>query len=211
MGELSTYGELKAALLSYSGRAGSAAVVAAQPLFVRRAHDVLARKLRIPLMQATADVVIDAERVTLPADFRAAARFAIDTAYDDPMSPTSVENRLRVASTNAAGRPTVFAIEGDSFAFGPRPDATYTGKLLYYRALPFFGADGDANALLTKHPFAYLYGALAELARFDKADEDTAVFETMFQAELAEIEVSEQRDAMMGGTLAPMPSAMVTP
>lgn len=102
-------------------------------------------------------------------------------------------------------------MEGGHFAFGPVPNATYTGKLLYYQALPFFASNDATNDLLTKYPFAYLYGALAELARFDKADEDTAVFETMFQAELADIEVAEQRDAIMGGSATPIPSSVLTP
>lgn len=211
MGVLSTYGELKTGVTDYTGRGGNALFVANLPLFVRRAHDVLMRDLRIPLLQATADITIDAERVTLPAGFRAVSRLFIDAAYDDPVLPTSVENRVRLAASYASGRPTAFAIEGGYFAFAPIPDATYTGKLLAYTALDFFADDDATNVLLTKHPYAYFYGALAEAARFDKADEDVALYESLFRDEIANIEAAERRDAMMGGSLQVMPSSMVTP
>lgn len=211
MGVISTYGELKTALTDYTGRGGSAAVVAALPLFCRRAHDVLMRDLTIPLLQATADVTINAERVAVPATFRAAARFAIDAAYDTPILPTSIENRLAVASARVAARPEVFAIEGSFFAFGPIPDTTYTGKLLYWQRLAFFANDAATNDLLTRYPFAYLYGALAELARFDKSDEDMAIYEAMFRSEIDTINVAEARDARLGGSLTPMPASGVAP
>src|SRR5687768_7543811 len=97
MGELSTYAELKTGLTDYTGRGGSTSFVTNLPLFVRRAHDVLMRDLRIPMLQVSADVTINAERVALPTRFRAVSRFAIDATYDDPMSPTSVENRMRTS------------------------------------------------------------------------------------------------------------------
>jgi hypothetical protein len=208
---LATYGELKSAITDYTGRGGNTTFVANLPVFVRRAHDVLMRDLRIPLLMATADVTIDAERVALPANFRAVSRLFIDAAYDDPLSPTSIENRVRMAATHCAGQPTSFSIEGGSFAFAPRPDATYTGRLLAYFALPFFADDEATNDLLAKYPHAYLYGSLAEAARFDLNDENTALYEALFRDEVANIETAERRDAMMGGVLLPVPSSMVTP
>lgn len=97
-------------------------------------------------------------------------------------------------------------MEGQRLAFGPIPDRTYAATLLYRRLIPFFANDAAANALLTRHPFAYLYGALAEAARYDKSDEDMATFEAMFQAEKARIEVAERNASLDGGTLAPMAS-----
>jgi hypothetical protein len=211
MGVLSTYGELKTGITDYTGRGGNATFTANLPLFVLRAHNVLMRDLRIPLLQVSSDVTIDAERVALPEGFRAVTRLFIDSDYDAPLSPTSVENRVRLAANACAGRPTAFAIEGGYFAFAPRPDATYTGKLLAYVALDFFADDDATNALLTKHPFAYFYGALAEAARFDKNDEDTALYESLFRDEVANIETAERRDALMGGVLMPVPSTTVTP
>lgn len=203
MGVLSTYGELKTGISDYTGRGGNTTFAANLPLFVRRAHDVLMRELRIPLLQTTADLTIDAERVAVPADFRAVGRLFIDAAYDSPLSPASMEERVREAVTYPAGRPRLYSIEGGFFAFGPAPDTTYTGKLLYYRGLSFFASDSATNDLLTKYPFAYFYGALAEAAAFDRDDEALATFEAKFRAEIADINLAETLDAYSGGVVAP--------
>lgn len=209
MGILSTYGELKTALTDYSGRGGNTTVVANLPTFIRRAHDVLMRELEIPLLQTTADLTINAERVAVPADFRAVSRLFIDGDWDSQLTPTSQELRVKKALEYAAGRPEVYSIEGGYFAFGPVPDTTYAGKLLYKRYLTFFASDSATNDLLTRYPNAYLYGALAELARFDKADEDEARFEALFRAEIAQINAAEQGWMTAGGTMLMQPSGGV--
>jgi hypothetical protein len=209
MSVLSTYGELKTGLGDYSGRAANVTWLANLPLFVRRAHDVAMRELRIPLLQTTTDLTINAERVAVPADYRAPVRLFIDGAYDSPLTPTSVEMRVKEAVTQSSSRPRVFSREGGYLAFGPIPDTTYTGKLLYYRTLAFFASDAATNDLLTLHPWIYFYGAMAEAARFDKSDEDIMTYEAMFRAEIDAVNTSELTDSMAGGTLMPTPSGGV--
>lgn len=206
MGEISTYGELKTALSDYTGRGGNTTWAAARPLFIRRAHDVLMRDLHIPLLTTTTDLTINAERVAVPATFREVIRLFIDDSYDSPLSPVSIEQRVAYAVQYTSGRPKWFSIEGGYFAFAAIPDTTYTGKLLYRQGLAFFSADADTNALLTRYPFAYLYGALAEAARFDKYDEEIALYEAMFRDEIASINAAEQSAALGGGTLTMTPS-----
>lgn len=203
------YQSLAQALDDYTGRAGDATYASNRGVFIQRAHLTLMRELRIPLLQVAVDFSITGETVALPADYRAASRFFIDSDWDNPLQPTSIENRVKWAVSNSNSRPRVFAIEGSNFAFGPIPDATYVGKLLYFRTLTLPTSGADTNALLTKHPFAYLYGALAEYARFDKQDEDVATYEPMFGQEMAAIQLAEQLDAVSGGTLLPTPSGNV--
>jgi hypothetical protein len=198
---IATYGDLVQAIKDWTGRGGEATFVANIPAFIQRPHTVLMRELRIPLLQAAVDLSITGESVALPSDFRAVSRLFIDADWDNPLSPTSQEGRVRIAVGNDAGRPLVYAIEGTNIAFGPIPDATYTGKLLYYKTLPTMSADGDTNALLVRHPFVYLYGALAEAARYDQNDENISLYEGMFGAELNAIQTAEALDAMAGGTL----------
>lgn len=202
MGVLSNYGELKTTLQTYAKRS-TTAFVANLPTFVMRAHVTLLRELDIPLLQATADLTIDGERVSPPSDFRAVVRLSIDSDWDNPLSPTSIELRQREAVIYTSGRPRVFTLEADKIAFGPVPDTTYTGKLLYKRAFDFFANDLSTNALLTRYPFAYLYGALAEAYGFDKFDEDQAKYEALFRSEIDAINRAEQANALSGGVLQP--------
>lgn len=207
-GDISTYGGLKTAIAEYSGRTNTT-YLANRPLFVRRAHEVLMRELDIPLLQSSASFSITGERVAYPTGFRAVKRLVIDDDWNAPLSPTSYELRAQTVAQYAAGRPWLFCVEEEKLCFGPAPDTTYAATLLYRKALTFFANDAATNALLDRHPFAYLYGALAEAARYDKSDEDMATFEAMFQAEKADIERAERNAAMDGGVMRASPSGGV--
>lgn len=209
MGVISTYGELKTAITDYSGRGGNTTYTANLPVFVRRAHDVLLRELDIPQLHESADYTINAERVAIPTGFLAVKRLFIDASYDSPLIPTTMELRVKEAVTQTSGRPRVFCREGGFLAFGPIPDTSYTGKLLYKKGPMFFAADGATNDVLTAYPFAYLFGALAEAARFDKADEDIVLYEALFRDEIAGINNAALRDAQDGALMSPIASGGV--
>ncbi|OFX05436.1 MAG: hypothetical protein A3E78_09485 [Alphaproteobacteria bacterium RIFCSPHIGHO2_12_FULL_63_12] len=207
MGILSTYAELKDAVAVYAKRS-NASFTAAIPIFVNSAHQTLMRDLDVslPMLLATADLTINAERVSPPSGFRSVVRLHLDRDYDNPLSPTTIELRMREAAVTTAGPPRLFALDGDSIAFGPVPDLTYTGKLLYRRAFDFFASDLATNALLTRYPMAYLYGALAEAYGFDKFDEDQAKYVTLFRSEIDKINMAERTFAMGGGAVTMSPS-----
>lgn len=206
MGILSNYGELRSAVTAFAKR-NNASFAATVPIFIRSAHDALMRDLdaSLPLLNASATITIDSEVVAMPANFRAVTRLAIDDAYDAPLGPTSIELRQRAAA-RGAGRPQVYALEAGGLSFGPAPDASYTGKLLYRCALDMFTTDLSTNVILQRYPMAYLYGALAEAYGFDKFDEEQTKYITLFRAEIDAINEAERKFANAGGTLVPAPS-----
>jgi len=208
-GDLSTYGGLKTALSEYTGRSGNTTWLANRPIFVQRAHSTLMRDLDIPHLHDTTDLTINAERIAIPSGYRASKRLFLDLDWDKQVKPTSQELRVREAVTYSAGEPRVFAREGAYLAFGPVPDTTYTGKLLFRKALTFFASDEATNAILTDYPMAYLYGALAEAARFDKYEEDELKYEALFRAEIDAINMEHAAAMYEGGTLAPVASGGV--
>jgi hypothetical protein len=205
---ISTYGELKQAVRDFSSR--SLALFETNiPVFIHYAHTELMTALRIPLLQASADLTISANSVALPSDYRAAARLWLDVCYDEPLSPGSLDQVMRARSNQTPSRPTMFGREGSNMTFGPTPDTTYTGKLLYYQALATMTADGDTNVILTRYPFAYLFGALSAAAAFDKFAEEEASYEARFRSQINQIITRERADAMSGGPIAPTVSGAV--
>lgn len=199
---ISTYAGLVAAIGDFSAR-NLTKFTTNIPIFVQYAHQELNRELRIPQLQASADIVIGSDTVAMPDDFRAVARLWIDDAYDQPLAPTSPEQRLKLISERPTGRPTVFAREGEGLVFGSRPDTTYTGKLLYFAELAAMSEDADTNFILRRYPFAYLFGALSSAAAFDKNTEEEAKYEAKFRAQIGAINLRERNDAMSGGSPVP--------
>jgi hypothetical protein len=205
---LSTYSELKQGVRDYSSRSLTLFETNI-PVFIHYAHTELMAALRIPLLQASADLAISANSVALPSDYRAAARLWLNGCYDEPLSPGSLDQVMRARSNQTPSRPTIFGREGSNMTFGPTPDTAYTGKLLYYQALPPMSADADTNVILARYPFAYLFGALSAAAAFDKFSEEEASYEARFRSQINQIIARERADATSGGPIAPTISGAV--
>lgn len=65
------------------------------------------------------------------------ARVAYRKHSDNTARLFATYNIFRTARTTETGKPVFYTMDGSNFKFGPRPDTTYTGKLLYYAAPDF--------------------------------------------------------------------------
>ena len=168
---ITTYAELKTALANFSDRSD---LTTRLPEFVALAETRIfygsqeapfnSDPLRIRAMETSSDLTISAQTVALPTRYLGLRRQYIsgDNGLKINMvSPDAFWNNH--AGSTDSGRPFEYTIEGEYFVFGPSPDATYTGKLLYWQKFAALSADGDTNWLLTNAPGAYLQGALIEL------------------------------------------------
>ena len=205
MAQFSNYADLQASVLSWNWARDSAQVADA----IYLAHQAINLLLRVPAMEKSGTLTINAVSVTAPSDLQAVKKIWIDGSFDSPLSPVPPDRlqALRAAWTTA--QPQWYAIEGaddttDVFQFAPNPGATtYTAYLTYYRRLSFF-ADGTAtNKILTRHPHLYLYGALTELARYSDDQERVAQVAPVFDAMIENLNRQARSDALGGGALAP--------
>lgn len=168
---ISTYAELKTALANFSDRSdltsrlGEFVTLAETRIFYGNKEPPFeSEPLRIRAMETSADLTISAQTVALPTRYLGVRRQYIsgDNGLKIGMvSPDAFWGEF--ASPTYTGRPFRYTIEGENFVFGPSPDSTYTGKLLYWQKFAALSADGDTNWLLTNAPGAYLQGALIEL------------------------------------------------
>ena len=182
--------------------------------FIQLAHTRINLGLRVPFMQKTASLTIDADRIVSPSDMAAPVRLWLDDSYDDPIAPTSPERLAQLRATYTTGRPEWYAIEGETttgsenttereyFVFAPDPGATsYTGKLLYTRRLARLSADADTNIVLDRYPNLYLYGALDEAGAYS---DDERSYGMRFEALMARINKQARSDAYGGGVPQPL-------
>jgi len=188
---ITNYGELKAAVASRAVRTDLAALI---PDFVRTAHEVIAARLAL-----SAELSVEAERVALPADFRAVVSLWVDACPSAPLTLAS-EGQMRGLG---GGAPVYFRVDGDELVFGPLPDGAYAGRLLYKLKRESFSDDAQTNAALSRYPSLYLHGAMAELFAHTRQAEERDRYLSLFLAGIEAANSAELEDATGAATLRP--------
>jgi len=193
---ISTYNELLSALDNWLGTSD---LTSRTPEFIALAEADIWGRLRIRAMEQSTDLGISSQRVALPSGFLEARRIYID---GNPVTPLEyfppMDFWRRYMSTDTA-EPSAYTIEGGNLVFGPSPDATYTGKLLYVAQPSALSA--SLNGTFTSNPDAWLYGALVQAAPYLDNDERVPTWRAMYEAALIRIEKSDQRSRYSGGPL----------
>lgn len=187
---ITTYSEMKTAVANWLHRSDLTSRV---PEFIALAEDRIGLALRVRAMETTGDLTISSQTTALPTGFVAARRLYLGTAPVrlDFYPP---EEFWLLGAADDTGRPRMFTIEGDSIAVAPSPDASYTGKLLYYKKFTALSADADTNWILSNARGLYLYGALLEAAPFIKDDPRLPLWGQMYEAILEACQAADRRD-----------------
>ena len=195
---ITLYSELKTAVANWASRSDLTTRI---PEFIALAEDWAAMNLRVRAMETTANITIDAQTEALPTGYVAMRRLYLSgnpVRKLDYLTPLNFWSKY--ASTNTA-KPTVFTIEGENLTFGPAPDTTYTGKILYYKRFTALSADSDTNWLLTSGRGILLYGALAELFAYTGEDGKLLKWATMRDELAKNIMAADKRDRFSGDAL----------
>jgi len=183
---ITTFATLKTYLAAASDRTD---LTSCMGDFVRRAHDIIVTEVVI-----SSDLTVDAASETLPTDFRVAQAVTID-AWPRVVLTASNADQMENYGT---GVPSLYRVSSQTIYFAPTPDETYYAKVLYKCARTAFSADADYNTILTRYPFVYVWGALAELFSYILDTENAALNEQKFRAEIARINAIETEDALNG-------------
>lgn len=163
---LDTYANLKTAITNHLDRDDLASLV---DDFIDVAEAMHKREIRIREMLARDSLTVDARYVSLPAGFLEAQTIRLLT---NPITLLSYVDqhemdRWRQEST---GKPSRFTIH-EQIEFDITPDSSYSGEIIYFGELTALSDAAPTNALLTRAPDAYLYGALLASAPFLMNDE----------------------------------------
>jgi hypothetical protein len=195
---LTTYGGLITSVTNWSTYTDITSDLAAD--FVYWAHQEINRRLRARVMLSTADLALNAaETVTVPTGYVAMRRLYLDVTPRFSLTPTSPEGVQDVIAEIASQTyPTHVADEGTSLHFGPLYTGSATGKLLYYKEATLMSADSDANAVLLKYPYLYLFGSLEALHTYKEDDDTAQQFGAKFGALIEDINLRDAKDAISG-------------
>ena len=162
--------------------------------------------LRNSNMETKTDLTVNSQYVAKPSDYLEAKRLYLSNSppYNVRyVTPVQFWSRGDVTNTDT---PYYYTIEGDNFVFGPSPDASYTGKLLYYAK--FSQLDGTTNTtnwLVINYPNIYLYGCLFHLYMFTKDEEQAKTSLALYKSFLKALNEQQEGERVSGSTLTVRP------
>lgn len=154
--------------------------------------------LRIRAMEESVYATISAQRALLPARFLQARRFFLDGNPERKLDLITPDQFWSTFVSSRCGPPKQFTIEGESFVFGPTPDGSYTGELLYYRAFAPLSDDSDTNWLLQNAPGAYLHGALIEAHSYARNSDEAQKSYGRFMGVINSLMFADKADRYSG-------------
>lgn len=183
---ITDYGTLQTAVATRAVRADLTTMI---PDFIRRAHDMIVGEVVM-----SADLTISTQSTALPTGFRDALSLWL---VNRPMKQLSEASPQVTQYISGTGIPYCFRVD-DALLVYPTPMATYSAKLVYRLERDFFADDDATNAILTRYPFVYLYGSMAEAMRQIRDAAEADRYELMFRAEIERINAVEVGDATRG-------------
>ena len=197
---ITNYTELQASIAKFLARDDLTAQI---PDFISLAEARMAREMqaRSQEKRATATLTAGDAFVSLPTDLRSIRLVKLNTAPTEVLeyyTPTRVNE---IYANNSEGKPKGYTIIGGEIKFAPTPDANYTAEIVYSEGVPDLSDSNLVNIILTRHPDAYLYGALAAASVYLMDDQKTTVYEQLFTRALDEIKREEERGKQAGSGL----------
>lgn len=171
--------------------------------FVNIAVTRAVRQLRIPPMEKSFDLAVDASGYfTIPSDFLEVKEVVSVRNNQNIILERKSIHEVDHMNNQSPGCPRFFGRYKGTFRIGPYDAATNDTVAFYYYATmaPLVG-DADCNWLSSNSGDLVLYGALAELSSYTRDDEGEARWNAKFNQELALLQGIEDRSAWQGGTI----------
>lgn len=206
---IATAGDLQAALERYMNRSDNNFELSI-PTFVQNCEQRVlygsdeapfqTDPLRIRAMEASADLTVNAQTVPLPTGFLQQRRLYISATPNAPLDFMTPFDFWRNWVSSTSGIPAEYTTEGENLVFGPSPDTSYAGKILFYQSFtPLSMSDADStNWLLTKYPGVYLWGSLYEAHRYTRNMDQAAPALNTFAGLINSLNSADKRDRYAG-------------
>ena len=199
---LTTYTTLKASIANWLNRSDLTTEI--QDDFIKLTEADLNSKLRVRSMIAQVNITVNAETADLPTDFLQIRNFYILSGQTKtPLVYTTPSSMDTTSGTSTTGKPTTFTILGDTLRFSPKPDATYTAVMNYFKKFPALSSTVSTNYILENHPAIYLYGSLFHAANFLGGinPQQIQTWQQMFATALERLELNDREDEYNGSPL----------
>ena len=199
---LTTYSGLKTALANWLNRTDLTDEIADD--FIKLAEADFNSKLRVRSMITQSSFTIDSETEALPTGFlQVRDLYILSGSTKCPLRYATPSQMDQMQGTSNTGLPSVYTILGDTFRFSPKPDASYTGYLNYYKTFDTLSSTNTTNYILSSHPAIYLYGALFHAANFLGGinPQQVQTWQQMYATAMERLELNDREDQFSGSPL----------
>lgn len=187
---LDTYDNLKQEIIAHLDRSDLNVQVNS---FISLAEARHKREVRIREMIARATLDISARYASAPSGFLEMKTLRLLTSPVTVLSEVGIHEMNRVRK-DETGKPKYFTVHGE-IEFDRSPDSGYTAEMIYYQAVAPLSESVATNAVLTKAPDLYLYGALLAAAPFLFHDERIQVWTALYTSALTAINAMDRKRA----------------
>jgi len=169
---LSTYADLKAAVIRFAGRDDLTDSLDDFILLTEESmysNEVAPLRLRGLEASTTLQTVAGTNSVAMPADYLEVRSIALNSG--------GVEREMFYNSPSAipkkagSGIPVYFTVEGSNLIFDVTPDSVYDIEFSYYGKATALSSSNQTNFVLTNHSSIYLSGCLSFLNDYTGEDE----------------------------------------
>jgi hypothetical protein len=189
---ITTYAQLQTSIENFLARSDLTAQI---PDFIRLAEVRMSRELetRSQEKRAITNLTPNSEYISLPVELREIREVKLNT---DPLtvleylSPTGLDNTY---ASQGTGKPQAYCIVGDELKLRPVPDTNYECEIVYVGDIDELSATRTTNNILTRHPDAYLSGALVEAYTYLMDEQRAQIHDQKFSRAIEEIKRDEQR------------------
>lgn len=190
---LGSYSDLKAEIANHLDRDDLASSIDTFIVLAEARHK---RDIRIREMITRGSITVDARYEDLPTGFLEGISFRLLTSPVTPLSYVTPEE-MALRRSETGGKPVFYTI-GVQFEFDKAPDASYSGELLYYKAVTALSDGNTSNAIFVRAPDAYLYGALVASAPFLAHDERIETWASLYKSCVDGLANSRRQERAMG-------------
>lgn len=196
---ITTYAELLTAVDNWTHRSD---LTSRTPEFIALFEAKVNRLLKTKDMETKdATYSISAEYVNLPTGLSRVRQFYLNTSPRQKLEMMPGDLMTGYFGSNT-GRPRFYEILANQFRFGPAPDGTYTGTLIYSKGVTGLSGAATSNWLLASHPDIYLYGCMAEACIWMPDDPRIQMVMPMAEQKLEELRQMDIETKWGGNSMA---------
>lgn len=201
---LDTYANLQTTIAAWLARPGDSNITnnVADMITLFEAEARRRLKTRWNETSTTLTTTGGTSTVALPSDFYELREITVAVGDADKVLVYTPPEQMDAEYPSEVQDESIrFTIVGTDLRFKPVPDQAYTLTIDYMQGLTGLSNSVTTNWLLTNHPDAYLFGALAEAEAFIGHDERVTGWIARRDASLNSIMLSDAKARWSGGSM----------